>query len=180
MDGGATVIQYRDKESTTLDLFRGAEAVRRATRDGKIPLIINDRLDVALAVQADGIHVGKSDLPIERIRILAPGMIVGFSVGSMDDLSSSPEPDYYGVGAVFPTSTKSVSSVPGLALVRSVRSRTRLPLIGIGGISEANAVETLRAGCDGIAVISAVLGVENAGQATFRLRRLIDQSRAGS
>jgi thiamine-phosphate pyrophosphorylase len=160
-----------------MDFYRNASALRRVTGERKIPLIINDRLDIALAVEADGIHVGQDDLPIERIRILAPAMTVGLSVSSEDDFLKSPEPDYYGVGAIFRTDTKAVSRVPGLALVRAIRKRTVRPLVGIGGINENNAAETIRAGCDGVAVISAILGEENAEQAALCLRRRIDESR---
>jgi thiamine-phosphate pyrophosphorylase len=180
IDGGATVIQYRDKKSTTADFYRNALVLRRATLNGKIPLIVNDRLDVALAVQADGIHVGREDLPIEAIRVLAPDMTVGLSVSSLEDFSEMPEPDYYGVGALYSTDTKAVSHVPGLALVRGIRGRTGLPLIGIGGINGTNAGEAILAGCDGVAVISAILGGENAGQAANCLRKIIDQSKAVS
>jgi thiamine-phosphate pyrophosphorylase len=180
IDGGATVIQYRDKRSSTNDLYRNALILRRATRNGKIPLIVNDRLDIALAVEADGIHVGQDDMPIEVIRALAPDLTVGLSVSSLEDFAGSPEPDYYGLGAVYSTDTKTVSEVPGLALIRAIRKRTVRPLIGIGGINGTNAGEAILAGCDGVAVISAILGGENAEQATRRMRKCVDESKACS
>jgi thiamine-phosphate pyrophosphorylase len=180
IDGGATVIQYRDKRSSTMDFYRNALTLRRVTRNGKIPLIVNDRLDIALAVEADGIHVGRDDMPVEVIRTLAPDLTVGLSVSSLEDFAGSPEPDYYGVGAVYCTDTKTVSEVPGLSLILAIRKRTARPLIGIGGINKTNAGEVILAGCDGVAVISAILGKENAEEAARCLRKRVDQSKAGS
>jgi len=174
------VIQYRDKRSSTRDLYRNALILRRVTRDGKIPLIVNDRVDIALAVEADGIHIGQDDMPVEVIRTLAPDLTVGLSVSSLDDFAGSPEPDYYGLGALYSTDTKTVFEVPGLALVRAIRKWTVRPLIGIGGINATNAGEAILAGCDGVAVISAILGGDNAEQATRSLRKCVDDSRTDS
>jgi thiamine-phosphate pyrophosphorylase len=142
-----------------------------------VPLFINDRLDIALAAEADGLHVGQKDLPLPAIRKLAPGLVVGVSVSSLREFEGSPEADYYGVGAVFPTGTKKNARVPGLALVRSIRGRTSIPLIGIGGIHKANAREVLEAGCDGVAVISSVLAAGGIRTATRILRKSLSRVR---
>ncbi len=180
IQGGASVLQYRDKISETAGLFRNAEILRRLTEAGRIPLIINDRLDIALAVGADGVHAGQADLPLAVIRSLAPGMTVGISVSSTEELNRSPDADYYGVGAVFPTSSKRVSNVPGLPLIEAIRRRARQPLIAIGGIDESNVEAVIRSGCDGVAVISAILGEEDVEKATRRLRLRIDRIKGGS
>ena len=180
IQGGASVLQYRDKISETAGLFRNAEILRRLTEAGRIPLIINDRLDIALAVGADGVHAGKNDLPLAVIRNLAPKMTVGISVSSIEEFSRSPDADYYGVGAVFQTSSKRVSNVPGLPLIEAIRRRARQPLIAIGGIDESNVEAVIRSGCDGVAVISAILGEEDVEKATRRLRLQIDRIKGGS
>jgi thiamine-phosphate pyrophosphorylase len=180
IDGGASLIQLRDKTSPAAEFYANASVVRGVTRDRNIPLIINDRLDIAMAVGADGVHVGQEDLPLEPICDLAPEMWIGLSVSAVEELPESVEPDYYGVGALFNTGSKQVPHIPGLPLVRAVRERTRKPIIGIGGIGESNAVEAVRSGCDGLAVISAVLAGDDAEQATRKLKRLIDGAKTGT
>jgi thiamine-phosphate pyrophosphorylase len=178
--GGATVIQYRDKISDAGGQLRNADILRRLTADARIPLIINDRLDIAMAVEADGVHTGRNDLPLAVIRRLAPRMTAGVSVGSHGDFNRNPDADYYGVGAVFPTGTKRVKIVTGLDLVREVRRQSARPLIGIGGINEGNAQEVIAAGCDGVAVISAIMGESDVEQATHRLKLLIERAKAAA
>jgi thiamine-phosphate pyrophosphorylase len=180
IQGGATVLQYRDKVSETAQLFRNAEILRRLTGAGRVPLIINDRLDIALAVGADGVHAGQNDLPLAVIRSLAPRMTVGISVSALEEFSLSPDADYYGVGAVFPTQSKMVANVPGLTLIQNIRKHTRQTLIGIGGINETNIEAVIRSGCDGVAVISAILGEEDVEKATRRLRNQIDRVKGES
>jgi len=176
--GGATVLQYRDKISETARQFENAENLRRLAGEGRIPLIINDRLDIALAVGADGIHAGQNDLPLAVIRRLAPGMKVGISIGSLEEFRCSADADYHGVGAVYPTASKQVEKVPGLNLIRQVRRHSRQPLIGIGGINETNVEAVIRSGCDGVAVISAIMGEEDVEEATRRLRMKINRVKA--
>jgi thiamine-phosphate pyrophosphorylase len=176
--GGATVIQYRDKTSDAGEQFRNADILRRLTREARIPLIINDRLDIAMSVGADGVHAGQDDLPLAVIRRLAPGMTAGISVSSPVEFSRSPDADYYGIGAVFQTGSKRVKNVTGLDFVREVRGQTLKPLIGIGGIDEGNVDEVIGAGCDGVAVISAIMGENDVEQATHRIRARIDRAKA--
>jgi thiamine-phosphate pyrophosphorylase len=178
--GGATVIQYRDKVSDAAEQFRNAGILRKLTREAGIPLIINDRLDIALAVGADGIHAGQDDLPLAVIRRLAPRLIAGISVSSADDFKRTPDADYYGVGALFRTGSKQVKEVTGLDLVREIRMQTLKPLIGIGGIGENNIDAVIGAGCDGVAVISAILGERDVEKAAHLLRARIDRAKAAS
>jgi thiamine-phosphate pyrophosphorylase len=161
MDGGVGVIQYRDKVSETGEMLQNALVLRRLTRNRGVPLVINDRLDIALAAEADGVHVGQKDMPIEVIRRLAPGMLIGLSIGSFEEFEIAPAVDYYGVGAVFQTDTKKIDNVPGLDLVRKIRKHTNLPILGIGGVTPSNAEEVIRAGCDGVAAISSLLGAKS-------------------
>jgi thiamine-phosphate pyrophosphorylase len=178
--GGATVIQYRDKISDAGEQIRNAEILRGLTLEARIPLIINDRLDIAMAVGADGVHAGQDDLPLAVIRRLAPRLTAGLSVSSPGEFQRSPDADYYGVGAVFPTGSKRVKNVTGLDLVRELRMHTLKPLIGIGGIEVENVEDVIAAGCDGVAVISAILGEYDVQQATQRLRARIDRAKAAS
>jgi len=127
-----------------------------------IPLIINDRLDVALAVDADGVHIGTDDMPEKEVRrIIGTRRILGVSVASYEDFRASSEADYFGVGALFPTSSKQDAVLCGTGLVRQIRPLTNLPIVGIGGINLGNVREALSAGCDGVAVLSGILGSES-------------------
>jgi thiamine-phosphate pyrophosphorylase len=174
---GATVIQYRDKVSGVREMIEIADVLREVTASAGIPLIVNDRLDVALAAGADGIHVGRADLPVDRIRRIAPELGIGFSVSSIEEFESAPDADYYGVGACFPTGTKSVDRVPGPGLLRELRPRTQKPLVAIGGIHSGNASEAIRSGADGIAAISAFLGADDIRTAVEEMKRTIEGAR---
>jgi thiamine-phosphate pyrophosphorylase len=157
--GGAGIIQYRDKTSDNEEFYKAAAKVRRVTLKHGVPFIVNDRVDIALGVKADGVHIGSKDIPAatDRNRI-RKNMILGRSVGKWNEFIASGDADYVGVGALFPTSTKTDAELAGLELVRRIRPQTRIPVVGIGGITMENVLSTLQAGCDGVAVISAVLG----------------------
>jgi len=172
--GGATVIQYRDKVSGVREMAETAMRLREATALRGAALIVNDRLDVALAADADGLHVGQTDFPVPLIRRIAPRLRIGVSVSSIDDFRTSPDADYYGVGACFPTGTKAVDRVTGTSLVREIRNRTTRPIVAIGGIGPANAAEAVAAGADGIAAVSALFGTEDVRAAARRLREIIE------
>ncbi len=174
IEGGATVIQYRDKVSGIREMIEIADILRDATAAAGVPLIVNDRLDVALACGADGIHVGWTDMPADRIRRLAPDLCIGFSVSSVEEFEAVPDADYYGVGACFPTGTKSVERVPGPGLLRELRPRTTRPLVAIGGIHSGNAGEALRFGADGIAAVSAFLGQKDIRGAVKAMKAAIE------
>lgn len=178
IQGGITVLQYRDKISDTRLFYENAKVLQELCKEYKIPFIVNDRVDIALALNADGVHIGQRDLPFEIVRKIVPkAMLIGVSISSVPQLEQCLEADYYGIGAIFPTKTKSNAMVMGLDLIRSIRLRTFLPLIGIGGIQPENAAEVIRAGCNGIAVISAILCSENIYEATRTLRRIVDNAR---
>lgn len=172
--GGATVIQYRNKVSGTDQIMEEAEVLRLVTRTHHIPFIINDRLDIALAVEADGVHLGQGDLDSQLAKkALNPDMLLGISVENLGQLEWSEGADYFGVGAVFSTDTKTVDSIGGLAMVKEIRQHTSLPLIGIGGINSGNAASVIEAGCDGVAVISAILGANDIVRATRELAQIV-------
>lgn len=173
--GGAEVIQLRDKEATSARLYQEALALRQLTREWGVPLIVNDRTDIALAVEADGVHLGQQDLPVPVARkLLGPDRIIGVSV---HDLPQAREAvafgaDYLGVGPVYPTSTKQIEQAVGLDLIREIKENLDIPIIAIGGINPENVAEVIQGGAHGVAVISALLGVPDVTQRAreFRVR----------
>ncbi len=142
-------------------------------------LVVNDRADVARIVEADGVHVGQDDLPVDALRaVLGPGPIVGVSTHSWEQvaavLATAAAVDYVAVGPVFPTRTKeNPDPVVGLELVRRARAATRLPLVAIGGITRGNARAVVEAGADGVAVISDLLGAPDLERAAAELRAAV-------
>jgi len=146
-----------------------AERLRARCREAGAVFIVNDRVDLALAAGADGVHLGQDDLPPRAARpLLRAGMILGLSTHSVDQARAAQAAgaDYVAVGSLFPTLTKPDFQLVGPALVRELRAEIRVPLIGIGGVTPANVAEAVRAGADGVAVISAVCGADDPEAAT--------------
>jgi thiamine-phosphate pyrophosphorylase len=173
--GGADVLQLRDKEASSGRLYRAALELRKITREAKVPFIVNDRLDVALAADADGVHVGQEDLPASVARrILGAGKILGVSAETVEEAIRAEEDgaDYLGVGPVFEArGTKADAGEPvGLELVEQIRRRCRLPIVAIGGINAENARKVREAGADAVAVISAIVAADDIAQAARQLK----------
>jgi thiamine-phosphate pyrophosphorylase len=184
--GGATLIQLRDKERETRALVNEARGIKRALAGSRVPLLINDRVDVALASGADGVHLGRDDLDLATARrLLGPRAIIGASSRSRADIEALAfgAIDYVCIGGVFATSSKDNPDKPiGVAgfkeLARIVRERAPgLPVGAIAGIDENNAAEVMRAGADGIAVISAVTAAVDPEAAARRLRVSVDEAK---
>ena len=185
--GGATLVQLRDKSGTTQRLIEEAIAIKRALRGFGVPLIVNDRADVVLAAGADGIHLGRDDLdPATARRLLGPRAIIGVSVKNESDVGGLAlgAVDYACIGGVFATASKDNPDPPiGLAgfsrLRKLLRARApQLPVGAIAGINEENAAAVMRAGAEGIAVISAVIAAVEPEAAARRLRALVDAARS--
>lgn len=158
--GGSGMIQYRAKGIARDEMLADLAAVLEAVRPAGVPVIVNDDPGLAAEAGADGVHLGPGDPPVGEAReILGPSRIIGVSVRSLDAFVEVPAHlvDYIAVGSVYPTGTKPDAVVTGLDLLRTVRSRTRLPIVAIGGITPANAAAVIEAGADGLAMISAVL-----------------------
>lgn len=159
--GGVRLIQLRDKTAPPRQFYEDAQAAMRVARQSGVTLIINDRVDIALAVAADGVHVGQDDLPPDKARaLLGPGRIIGCSTHNLSQARAADRYpiDYIAIGPVFPTSTKSDHQpAVGLELVRQVRQAVTKPLVAIGGITLETAPEVIRAGADAVAVISGLL-----------------------
>ncbi len=179
--GGITIVQLRDPHARTGVLVREARALVALLRPLGIPLIVNDRVDVALAADADGVHVGQSDMAAKDARaLIGPKRILGLSITSEADLERSDLAgvDYLGVGPVFATATKPDAAPPmGLAILGAIRRRTRLPVVAIGGIDEANAAWVVAAGADGVAVVSAVCAAPDPAEAARRLAEAVRSGR---
>jgi thiamine-phosphate pyrophosphorylase len=176
--GGATVVQLRDKESSTRAMIELGRALRPLTRAAGVPLIVNDRVDVAVAIGAEGVHVGQDDMPAPLARQIAgPQAILGVSASTLQEALQAEREgaDYLGVGAVFGTPSKADAGAPigveGLALIARAVS---IPVVAIGGITVDNAASIIRAGAAGVAVISAVMGATDPEDAARRLRQAVD------
>lgn len=158
--GGVTMVQLREKEATTRGFVSKALEVGKFLREADVPLIINDRVDVALVTRADGVHLGADDMPYQMARgLLGPDAIIGVSVQSADEAvaAAASAPDYIAVSPVFATGTKPDHAAPlGLEGLRRIRARVRDKLIAIGGITIENAAGVIAAGADGIAVVTAL------------------------
>jgi thiamine-phosphate pyrophosphorylase len=159
ISGGATLIQLRDKEAAPRDFYQQAAAALRVAHDHHAKLMINDRVDIALALNADGVHLGQSDLPVMAARsLLGPDAVIGFSTHNLEQakLAATMPVDYLAFGPIFGTSTKeNPDPVVGLQALAAVRTAVgSLPLVAIGGITSANAIEVLNAGADALAMIS--------------------------
>ena len=178
VQGGVTCVQLREKQLTTRDFVAQAMAMKALLAPYNIPLVINDRIDVALACGAQGVHLGQSDMPVEQARrLLPPEVFIGWSVESMDDVarSASLPVDYLGVSPIYATPTKTDTLTPwGLEGLRQVRAATALPLVAIGGIHADNARTVLSAGADGLAVVSAICAAQDTCAAALNFRKIMD------
>lgn len=180
--GGCRLVQLRDKARPMAELLPLAQELRARCRAAQAHFIVNDRADLALAVEADGLHVGQDDLPVSAARrLLRPGMTLG--VSTHDEAQArqavADGADYVAVGSMFPTGSKIAFQLVGPALLQRVRPQVPVPLVAIGGITEANVGEVIRAGADAVAVISAVCAAPDPAAATARFLEAIAQARAG-
>jgi thiamine-phosphate pyrophosphorylase len=176
--GGCRLIQLRDKTTSPVDLLPVARHLARRCREVGALFIVNDRADLAVAAEADGLHVGQDDLPAREARpLLRPGMILGVSTHDEDQARAavSDGADYVAVGSIFPTTSRAGFQLVGTDLIRRVRPVVPVPLVAIGGITADNAAEVIRAGADGVAVISAVCAGPDPESAT---RTLLDRLRS--
>lgn len=178
--GGARMVQLREKAWPSGQILPIAERLRERCRREGVTFIVNDRVDLALAVDADGVHLGQDDLPSRAARpLLRRGMILGRSTHSVTQARAAQTEgaDYVAVGSMFPTSSKAGFELVGPALVKSVRPDISVPLVGIGGITPENVDQVILAGADGIAVISAVCAADDPALATRRFIDAIEAAR---
>jgi len=179
--GGARMVQLREKTWPSGQLLPLAQRLRARCREAGVTFVMNDRVDLAVALEADGVHLGQDDLPPRLARpLLRPGMILGVSTHSVEQArrAQADGADYVAVGAMFPTGTKPDFELVGPALVRAVRPEIRVPLVGIGGITPDNVGQVISAGADGVAVISAVCAAPDPRAASAHFLDAIRRARA--
>ena len=156
---GVRTVQLRDKQMTKRDLYEQAVLVREITKKNKVTFIMNDYIDIAMAVRADGVHLGQDDMPVEETRrIVGKKMIIGISTHNLSQAMNAQKQgaDYIGFGPVFQTSTKDAGRPKGLRSLRNICSNINIPVVAIGGISWENIEAVLNAGADACAIISAI------------------------
>jgi len=176
IQGGVSLVQLREKSISTKEFLNLALRVKEITSKYEIPLIINDRLDIALAVDAEGLHVGQDDLPMLKAReLLGPDKIIGVSARTLEEalLAEKQGADYLGVGAVFRTSTKSDAKEVSLEQLEYIKKSVSIPVVAIGGINYGNIQQVKATGIDGISVVSAILVQEDIFMAAKQLKAII-------
>lgn len=176
IDGGADVVQLRDKDAGVRELVQVGNEIRLLTHRRHVDFIVNDRVDIALATDADGVHLGQDDLPLSLARkLIGKEKIIGISTHSLDEAiqAETDGADYIAVGPIFSTPTKPDYKPVGLELIRQVRMRIKIPFVAIGGIDENNIRDVVKAGATRVAVVRAVVGSDNITQATKQLKGFI-------
>jgi len=177
LEGGATSIQLRIKNAPTREMIEIGKEIRKLTEEYDALYFVDDRVDVALATNADGVQLGLEDMPISLARDIAPNLVIGASVYSLEEALHAEKEgaDYLGAGSVFPTSTKKDVRVIGIEGLRRIVESVKIPVVAIGGINHENVKEVLKTGVDGVAVISAIMGAENVKKATEEMRRIVEE-----
>ncbi len=179
--GGVTCVQLREKACGAGEFLELAVRLKEALRGKGVPLIINDRLDVALAAGADGVHLGQRDLPLPAAKEISAGrLLIGISASCLPEVIAAEAggADYIGIGPVFATQTKTDAGAPlGPDGVRRLRQAVTIPVVGIGGLNASNAGQVMRSGADGIAVVSAIVSAPDPEEATRELLREIKEAR---
>jgi thiamine-phosphate pyrophosphorylase len=178
--GGCTLVQLREKESSSRDFYKTAMKLRELTTRLDVPLIVNDRVDIALAVGADGVHVGQDDLPVEVARqIIGPDKIIGVSASSLSEALKATEDgaDYLGIGAMFTTDTKADAHLTAIEELQRIQEAVSLPIVVIGGISKETVSFFRDSGIEGLAVVSAIVAQKDIAGATQELKKLFLEGR---
>lgn len=173
--GGCTMVQLREKELSSLEFYRQAMEIKKITDQYHIPLIINDRIDIAMAVKADGVHIGQSDLPAAVARkLIGADMLLGISAASVKEAIQAAKDgaDYLGVGAMFPTGTKTDADHVSMEELQKIRNAVNLPIVVIGGINKENASLFRSAGIDGLAIVSAIIAQPDIRKAAAEIKEL--------
>jgi len=179
--GGVTMVQLREKDASSREFYEIAVRLKQILKPFNVPLIINDRLDIALACNAEGLHIGQSDLPYPVARkLVGKDKIIGLSIENIQDVEEANnwDVDYIGISPVFSTSTKTdTAQALGLEGIREIMTSSRHPSVGIGGINLSNAKDIIKAGANGIAVVSAIMSATEPEQAAKELSQIIKQER---
>ena len=175
--GGTTVVQIREKTADTLDFYNLALRVKEITTKYNVPLIINDRVDVALAIDADGVHVGQSDMPCDVTRrLIGENKILGVSAATIEEAKKAQKDgaDYIGTGAVFPTQTKDDAPSVTKQELKEIVDSIDIPVVAIGGINLENAHELTDTGISGLSVVSAIMSSDNPKKSSEELLKIFN------
>jgi len=179
--GGVTMVQLREKDCSGREFYELSMQMKTLLKPYRIPLIINDRLDIALACNAEGIHIGQDDIPYPIVRkLMGKDKIIGLSVENIQDAEDANklDVDYIGISPVFSTLTKTdTASALGLKGVKEITRISRHPSVGIGGINRTNARDIILAGADGISVVSAIMSVQNPMLSASELKKIVDETK---
>lgn len=176
--GGCTIVQLREKDCSTLDFYNTAVKIKEVTSHYNVPLIINDRIDIALAVDADGVHVGQSDIPAKIARkLIGSDKILGVSAANLEEAIKAQKDgaDYIGVGAMFSTLTKTDAKLTSIDELKEIRKHISIPIVVIGGINKNTIPKFHGINIDGIAVVSAIISQPNIKEASQELKRIFLQ-----
>ncbi len=179
VQGGVTLVQLREKEGDTGELYEKAKALKEILAPYHIPLIIDDRIDIMLAVDADGVHVGQSDMPADVARkLIGLDKILGVSAHNLEEALKAEKDgaDYLGVGAMYPTATKKDASFTSKKELEKIRNTVHIPLVAIGGINSKTIPDFAKDSVDGFAIVSAIMTAENPKQTAGELKRLIQKT----
>ena len=174
--GGTSIVQLREKYASSLEFYEVAKEVKKITDKYNVPLIINDRIDIALAIDASGVHLGQSDIPCSIARkILPQGKIIGVSAHNLNEAEKALKDgaDYLGCGAVFNTSTKKDVTTLSYEGLKEITDNINIPIVAIGGINENNIITLKGSGINGVAVVSSIIGKENVKGASEKLKELV-------
>ena len=178
LQNGATFLQIREKDLAQDDFEAEAEKLKTLCAQHSVPFVVNDSVEIALQCDADGVHVGQSDIKGRDIRsIIGPDKILGISAGTVDEAVAAEKAgaDYIGVGAIFATSTKKNARSMTMERLKEIVSSVSIPVVAIGGISAQNILQLCGSGVDGVAVVSAIFAAENPGKATADLLKLAEE-----
>lgn len=175
LKAGVNIVQLREKELNTLEFYNLALKVKRLCDEFKIPFLINDRIDIALAVDASGVHIGQKDLPLKIARqILGDEKLIGLTINHKSELINLQKADYIGVGAVFPTPSKKECMVLGIDGLKEIVNLSPLPVVAIGGIDHTNISLLKGIAIDGVAVIRAIMDAKDPSKSVFNLKQAFE------
>jgi len=178
--GGCTLVQLREKDCSSLDFYNTAVKIKEITDKYNVPLLINDRLDIALAVDAAGVHVGQSDLSATVVRkIIGEDKIIGVSTGSLEQALKAQKDgaDYIGVGAMYATGTKKDANSTSMEELKKIRENVSLPIVVIGGINKERIKDFEGMGIDGLAIVSAIIAQKDIAEATMELKSIFTEGK---
>ncbi|KNF10043.1 thiamine-phosphate synthase ThiE [Gottschalkia purinilytica] len=180
IDAGVKIIQYREKDKKALYKYKECKEIRKLTKEADVMFIVNDNIDIAISVGADGVHIGQEDMPIEKVReLVGNDMIIGLSTHCIEEAHNAVlrGADYIGVGPIFSTNTKKDACAPvGLKYLNSVSQNISIPFVAIGGIKKHNIIEVLSNGASCVAMISEIVGANDIKEQVKNIKNIITES----